>query len=449
MVAESDGGSVERPAAAAAKTGYLLEVADALGGDPGADPLPLWPGVAEPAGLLQAVTDWLAGYGSRGTRATYAGGLGLPTGATALRAWLDAPGADPTWAAALGDYARVLGLTPRTDTGDTTPTARRARSAPPPHPPGRLRERHWFRWCATRGHDPLEVTRREVTAWLDDLAAAGAATATRERMLATLTALYAHLTDTGLTAANPATLSRRRLGLARNGHTSPTLTLTSTQVRALFDTAGTPRPGVSPAAAARAQAIIGLLTLGLRVSELCALNLADLHITRGRRALRVPGKGDKPRIVYLSELAETALAAYLRARGQTGASGTGTRVAVADPDAAPSPTPLITTRDGTRTHRADVHALLRRVAVAAGSELAEIAPALHPHALRHFYVTTAVEHGAQMTHVQADLGHTSIDITDGVYNAAARDPARSAVDLVATTLTSTDTPTGDHKPSQR
>jgi site-specific recombinase XerD len=254
-------------------------------------------------------------------------------------------------------------------------------------------------------------------------------------MLATVKALYAHLTDTGLVAANPATLNRRRLGLSRTGHTSSTITLTSAQVRTLYETAGTPRPGVGALAAARAQAIVALLTLGLRVSELCSLDTADVHVTRGRAALRVPGKGHKPRVIYLSTLAETALTAYLHARDQ--ATGTITSTVLARPtaDGTPVRVPLISTRTGSRTHRADVHALLRRTAHAAGGDLAAIADRIHPHALRHFYVTTAVEAGAQMAHIQADLGHASIDVTDGIYNAAARHPDRSAVDLVAHTMT--------------
>ena len=76
--------------------------------------------------------------------------------------------------------------------------------------------------------------------------------------------------------------------------------------------------------------------------------------------------------------------------------------------------------------------LLRRLAEATGDP--GIAGVLHPHALRHFYVTTAVEAGAQLVHVQADVGHTSVDTTEQVYNSAARDPARSAVDLVADAL---------------
>ena len=67
-------------------------------------------------------------------------------------------------------------------------------------------------------------------------------------------------------------------------------------------------------------------------------------------------------------------------------------------------------------------------------ELAAVAGALGPHVVRHFYVTSAAEGGADMTHVQADVGHASVDTTQRVYNQAARDPSRSAVDIVEATL---------------
>ena len=93
------------------------------------------------------------------------------------------------------------------------------------------------------------------------------------------------------------------------GATSATIVLTTAQVRALYDTAARPRQGAGPRDTARATAVVTLFTLGLRVSELCDLDRADLHVTRGRRALRVHGKGGKTRIVYLHAAAERALAA--------------------------------------------------------------------------------------------------------------------------------------------
>jgi site-specific recombinase XerD len=300
-----------------------------------------------------------------------------------------------------------------------TPLAEASRHRPPPAARGRFRHLHWFRWCASSGVDPLVATSAHVKAWLDALNTAGSAPATRDRMLATVKALYTHLADTGLAAGNPAALNRRRLGLGATAtSTTGTVVLTTAQVKALYAAARTPRRGASALDTARAAAVVALFTLGLRVSELCGLDRGDLHVTRGRRALRVHGKGGKTRIVYLHEAADHALTDYLRER-DTDAGTTLTRRAV------PGDSPLLVTRTGNRYRRQAVWQLLQR--------LSADAP-LHPHALRHFYVTTAVEAGAQLVHVQADVGHSSIDTTEQVYNNAARDPSRSAVDLVGDVL---------------
>ncbi|MGH3756961.1 tyrosine-type recombinase/integrase [Actinophytocola sp.] len=378
-----------------------------------------WPGVGDPDELLNATADWLGGYGNLATRRTYAEGLGLPTSPTDLRHWLTTP--HERWASAVARYAAVLGTIATRPGGPATGTGR----TPPPAARGRLRHLHWFRWCATHDTDPRHATSAHVKAWLQALDQAGAAVATRDRMLATVKALYTHLADTGFAAANPAALDRRRLGLVKPaGNTSATVVLTTGQVRALYAAAARPRPGAGPTDTARATAVVALCTLGLRVSELCGLDRADVHVTRGRRALRVRGKGGKTRVVYLHAAAEHALTEYLRLTERT--------TLPARRDEAGASTPLLVTRTGNRYRRQAVWQLLRRLASATGD--ADLAGATHPHALRHFYVTTAVEAGAQLVHVQADVGHTSVDTTEQVYNSAARDPARSAVDLVADAL---------------
>jgi site-specific recombinase XerD len=380
----------------------------------------VWPGVDRPADLLKEIAEWLGGYGNRATRRTYAEGLGLPVTAADIHDWLppaDGPsktvsGSDD-WLTAVARYAAVVGATPsRSSTGHV----------PPPAARGRFRHLHWFRWCASSAVDPLTATSTHVKAWLDALTTAGAATATRDRMLATVKALYTHLADTGLAAGNPAALNRRRLGLGATAtSTTGTVVLTTAQVKDLYAAASTPRRGASTLDVARATAVVALFTLGLRVSELCGLNRGDLHVTRGRRALRVHGKGGKTRIVYLHKAAEDALAGYLRERDTNPDAGT----TPARRTAVPADSPLLVTRTGHRFRRQAVWQLLRR--------LSADTP-LHPHALRHFYVTTAVEAGAQLVHVQADVGHSSIDTTEQVYNNAARDPSRSAVDLVGDVL---------------
>lgn len=391
----------------------------------------MWPGVEDPVALITHIAEWLRGYGNKATRRTYAESLGLPVSAGDLRDWLTGPDVDVSWAAALAQYAAAVGASPGA-AGD----ARR----PPPAGRGRLRSLHWFRWCVSSGISPLAAESADVKAWLEALDDAGAAVATRDRMLGTLKALYGYLADVGLTVSNPAALNRRRLGLTTTGRASSTITLTTAQVRTLYEVAGQVRRGVSPLSALRAQAVVAVFTLGLRVSELCGLDRADLHVTRGRRALRVRGKGDKPRIVYLSAPADKALSAYLRARDAASESTAGRMgmVTARRGNSARERVPLLAGNTGGRSTRQGIWQLLRRISRAAGAPLADVTDQLHPHALRHFYVTTAVEAGAQLVHVQADVGHTSIDTTEQVYNAAARDPSRSAVDLVADAFLSSD-----------
>jgi site-specific recombinase XerC len=92
--------------------------------------------------------------------------------------------------------------------------------------------------------------------------------------------------------------------------------------------------------------------------------------------------------------------------------------------------PLIATRSGGRCSRFDLYNLLRRVAAAAGPALDGAAGRVHPHALRHAYVTIALEQDAHIQHVRADVGHATIATTQ-LYDRGRRTRASTAADLVA------------------
>ncbi|RKT55025.1 tyrosine-type recombinase/integrase [Saccharothrix australiensis] len=346
--------------------------------------------------------EWLLGYRSAATRLSYADALGLD------RAWVRALTSGP----------------PAADAG-----ASRTRPAPPTRP-GRHRDLAWLRWCGARGVHPLRATSAHVKLWQHDLAEAGVAKNTRGHRLAAVGSFYAHLAEQGVVAVDPTRFNRRGLSLGTADDTARGVVLTADQVARLLAAAASPRRGRSPLLTHRATAVVALFTLGLRVGELTGLRREDLHTTRGRRALHVRGKGDKARVVFLSGLAGRALDDYLAARDRHDATATPARPGTVSARRSP----LIATRDGGPLDPRDVWALLRRVARASGPLLAEFADRVGPHVLRHFYVTTAAEGGADMTHVQADVGHASVDTTNRVYNQAARHPDRSAVDVVERTL---------------
>lgn len=367
-----------------------------------------WPGVADPGALRAQLADWLAQYANAGTRRTYAYALGLPV------AWVDLIG----------------GISAPDDPAMAKP----AGSSPPPAARGPLHHLAWFRWCAARTLDPRAATGRDVKTWLHALDATGASRRTRQRMLSTLSALYGHLTETGAVAANPAALHRGRLGLSSTARdASPTVRLTAAQLRALLLAAGglpnTRDPRLRRLYATRAVAFVALLTLGLRISELVGCNRGDLYRSGGDDVLRVLGKGGHHREVYVTELVAAAVAEYLAERDRVGDAAT---PALRGRTAAGA-SPLIATRAGGRCARADLYTLLRRIAAHAGPELDGVADRVHPHALRHAYVTIALEQDARIHHVQADVGHASIATTQH-YDRGLRTRATTAADLVAAAI---------------
>jgi len=149
---------------------------------------------------------------------------------------------------------------------------------------------------------------------------------------------------------------------------------------------------VERATALRDQAILELLyATGVRVSELCGLDIGDVDYERS--LIRVIGKGNKQRAVPMGRPAQAALRAWLdtgrdrlRVRGSGAAVFLGVRGRRIDP----------------RIVRAVVHARIAQV---------EGAPDLGPHGLRHSAATHLLEGGADLRSVQELLGHARLATT--------------------------------------
>ncbi|SFW11379.1 site-specific integrase [Amycolatopsis australiensis] len=317
----------------------------------------------------------------------------------------------------------------------------------------------FFPWCQRAGINPLtEMSREHLREWLAAQQAAGVPAGTRKTRLGYVSAFYREMRLRGKTtfevpAALPRT-ERGRLGVLRPPVEKPTVALTLAQVRALRVAARTYR-GRGPLAtrelvALRHAAMVDLLTTtGIRADELCAANRGDLRRAGpdGHPALHIHGKGAKNRWVRITAVALDSLDAYLTARD---AHEAGAELTVAGQvGAKPAATPLLATTSSARLGVEQIPRILKslctsllRVAAASGSStmrahaaaLRPIADTIHPHSARHFYARVAEAHGVHIRQLAADLGHSSVAVTEA-YLAAADTLENSAAPVLADLIT--------------
>ena len=143
--------------------------------------------------------------------------------------------------------------------------------------------------------------------------------------------------------------------------------------------------------ALRDRAILELLfSTGLRVSELCALH-SDMDLSKDEMAVR--GKGDKVRVVFLSDTAKDAVRAYLKKRTDMD-------------EALFTNNSKINKSKNRRLTPRSVERMIKRYAIKAG-----ISKKVTPHVMRHSFATDLLSNGADLRSVQALLGHANIATT--------------------------------------
>ncbi|HAM95849.1 MAG: Integrase/recombinase [Candidatus Azambacteria bacterium GW2011_GWB2_46_37] len=146
----------------------------------------------------------------------------------------------------------------------------------------------------------------------------------------------------------------------------------------------------------RDKAILELLfATGLRVSELCGLNRQSVNLKQDEFSVR--GKGDKIRVVFLSETAKNCLKNYLDKRVDVDEAlfvrvGKGKNFFQKNADL------RLTSRS--------VERIIKKYAAKAG-----IGKKVTPHQLRHQFATDLLRNGADLRSVQTMLGHSSITTT--------------------------------------
>ncbi len=146
------------------------------------------------------------------------------------------------------------------------------------------------------------------------------------------------------------------------------------------------------------------LNCGLRISELCALNLSSIRDDR----LRVIGKGNKERVIYLNVACRSALEDWLAVRSKSGA---------ADPYA------LFITRKHTRVTKDGVHYMIKQRLKAAGLDSTKYSA----HKLRHTAATLMLQNGVDVRTLQEVLGHEHLNTTQ-IYTHVNSDSMKSAAE---------------------
>jgi integrase/recombinase XerD len=231
--------------------------------------------------------------------------------------------------------------------------------------------RGYLNWCESHGLDPLAATRRHIelyVRWLQEVRRYRPSTVSRR--MSVVAGFYRTCVIDAVLQHSPAEYVRRPNVPAE----SPTLGLTHLQFEALLSTA---KRSTNPCDFALV-AMLGLL--GLRIFEATGSDIEDLGEEQGHRVLRVRGKGDKVVLVPLPPAVGRAIERATDNRNDG---------------------PILLTRRGTRMDRHCATRRLRRFAEQAGVKL----PRMHPHMLRHTFVTTMLDAGVDLRDVQIAARH--------------------------------------------
>lgn len=238
----------------------------------------------------------------------------------------------------------------------------------------------------TPGADLGSLTLPVLRAWLSAQAAAGTARTTLARRTSAVKTFTAWAVRRGLVASDPAT----RLQMPKARRTLPAV-LRQDQARDALDAANSGAQQGDPLALRDRLIVEMLYATGIRVSELCGLDIDDVDTSR--RLLRVLGKGDKQRTVPFGEPAEQALRAWL----------TSGRPALATAESGPA---LLLGARGRRLDPRQARTVVHETVGAVAG-----APDIGPHGLRHSAATHLLEGGADLRIVQELLGHSTLATT--------------------------------------
>lgn len=233
---------------------------------------------------------------------------------------------------------------------------------------------------------PQNLTLPLLRAWLSAQASAGSARTTLARRTSAVKTFTAWAVRRGHMATDPAV----RLQLPKARRTLPAVLRQDQAVDAMAAAEAGAREG-DPVAIRDRLIVEMLYATGIRVSELCGLDVDDVDVSR--RLVRVLGKGDKQRTVPFGEPAQHAVQAWL----------TDGRPALATATSGPA---LLLGARGRRLDPRQARTVVHQTMGAVAG-----APDIGPHGLRHSAATHLLEGGADLRIVQELLGHSTLATT--------------------------------------
>lgn len=245
----------------------------------------------------------------------------------------------------------------------------------------------FFDWGEIKDASDITETKvREFRLWLNRQPGTNKDSMKRRTQNYYLIALRAYLKY--LRKRDVTSLSPEKIELAKVPERHLDLISTTELNRLLAATDGTDEKSL------RDKAVLEMLfSTGLRVSELCGLD-SDLDLSRDDFSVR--GKGDKVRVVFLSEEAKNAVRAYLKVRKDMEPA---LFVSIARQTETRKRVP-------TRLTPRSIELLIKIYAAKAG-----ITKKVTPHVMRHSFATDLLSNGADIRSVQQLLGHASINTT--------------------------------------
>lgn len=231
--------------------------------------------------------------------------------------------------------------------------------------------RAFFTWCSAHDLNPLAASRAHVDAFARQCGEIdGLSSATVARRLSALAGYYRYALSEDLVDRSPVEHVKR----PKVGSETTSTGLDRDELHELLAVASADGP--------RTQALVLLLALnGLRVSEALSTNVQDLATERGHHVVKITRKGGKRQTVPLAPRTAEAISTLIAER----TSG-----------------PIFSTSTGKPMDRPAVWRTLRRLARQA---VPAKAGSIHPHDLRHAFVTLSLDTGASLRDVQDAAGH--------------------------------------------